>query len=85
METKSNVGPNVKTSKTEPVVEKKERKPRSAPVAYKMVRDVERLIGEGKGTIQDLVAAGIPEKAAKVAVKKLKAEKVIKESFVVVQ
>jgi hypothetical protein len=85
MEMKTNTSANAKVQKTEQVVEKKERKPRSAPVAYKMVRDVERLIGEGKGTIQDLVAAGIPERAAKVAVKKLKAEKVIKESFVVVQ
>lgn len=67
-----------------PKVEKV-KKPRQAPIEYKIVSKVERLVREGKGTIAELVEAGVSERHAKIAIKKLTREKVIKQSFVVTE
>jgi len=75
-----NVQPTVNQTST-PKVEKV-KKPRQAPIEYKVVSKVERLVREGKGTIAELVEAGISERFAKIAIKKLTKEKVIKQSFV---
>jgi hypothetical protein len=44
---------------------------------YGMIRD-------GKGTVEELVAAGVDERAARVTVKLLMKEKLVKQSYVAV-
>jgi len=88
MENKTATGMNktvpTVTPTATPKVEKV-TKPRQAPIEYKVVSKVERLVREGKGTIAELVEAGISERHAKIAIKKLSKEKVIKQSFVAVE
>ena len=63
----------------------KTTKPRQPPITYKEVKKVEDLVRAGKGTIEELVSAGVEERKAKIAIKKLKAEGIAKESIVIVQ
>ena len=63
----------------------KTSKPRQPPITYKEVAKVEGLIRAGKGTIEDLIGAGVEERKAKIAIKKLKAEGIVRESLVIAQ
>ena len=58
---------------------------RKPPVAFADKIKVYGMIRDGKGTVDELVAAGVDERAARVTVKLLMKEKLIKQSFVAVQ
>lgn len=58
--------------------------PRKPPVAFADKIKVYGMIRDGKGTVEELVAAGVDERAARVTVKLLMKEKLIKQSFVAV-
>lgn len=60
---------------------KAERKP---PVAFADKIKVYGMIRDGKGTVDELVAAGVDERAARVTVKLLMKEKLIKQSYIAV-
>jgi hypothetical protein len=57
---------------------------RQPPVAFADKIKVYGMIRDGKGTVDELVAAGVDERAARVTVKLLMKEKLIKQSFVAV-
>jgi len=59
------------------------KKTRAVPVSFGDKVKVLKLVGDGKGTVEDLVATGIAERTAKIALKTLLKEKIIKQSFVV--
>lgn len=62
----------------------KEKKPRAPVVSFGDKVKVLGLIKEGKGNVDELVAAGVTERVAKIAIKTLAKEKMIKQSFVAV-
>ena len=80
MDTKNVPGPIVKPTNT-PVKPKKDRKP---PIKYATISKVEKMVREGK-TKDEMVATGISQKEVNIAIKKLKAEGLIKEAYVAVQ
>jgi ribosomal protein L13E len=57
---------------------------RKPPVAFADKIKVYGMIRDGKGTVDELVEAGVDERAARVTVKLLMKEKLIKQSFVAV-
>ena len=63
----------------------KVKKPRQPSIEYKMVSKVEKLVREGKGDLKAIVDAGVSERFAKIAIKKLTKEGVIKQSYVVTE
>jgi hypothetical protein len=74
-----------KTESTGPVADAvvaKIKKPRAEPVSFKDKVNIMKLVSEGKGTVADLVGTGVPERTAKVALKTLLKEKMIKQSYV---
>ena len=62
----------------------KVKETRKPPVAFADKIKIYGMIRDGKGTVDELVAAGVDERAAKVTVKLLMKEKLIKQSFVAV-
>jgi len=62
----------------------KVKAPRKPPVAFADKIKVYGMIRDGKGTVEELVAAGVDERAARVTVKLLMKEKLVKQSYVAV-
>jgi hypothetical protein len=83
----SEIEPEVEEMKVEEMVETEitEKKPRAVAVTLKEKMNVYKMVGEGKGTVDDLVAAGVTPRVAKVSLKALAKENMIKNSYVVVQ
>lgn len=60
---------------------KKDKKPRAPSIKYTAIRDVEALIENGCSTYAELVAAGVNERVAHLAVRKLKIEGRVQMGF----
>lgn len=58
------------------------KKPRAPVVKFDEKVKVYNMIIEGKGTIEEIVAAGVSERVARISVKTLLMSKMIKQSFV---
>ena len=62
----------------------KVKAPRKPPVAFADKIQIYGMIKDGKGAVDELVAAGVDERAARVTVKLLLKENLIKQRYVAV-
>lgn len=87
MDTTKNAMGNTAQNKTTAAPAAKVDKPkivRKPPIKYGTISKVERLVREGKGTFDEIVMEGVSEKEARLAIRKLKSEGIVKESLVIV-